>query len=84
MSEILETKEITPADIKINTTYFAKRRTVSAFGNNDRYIIWIGATTLQYDSDTVRMGSKHPTISIEKFCKWAGGIVHIKKKETDK
>ena len=80
---ILEKKEIMPADLKVGVTYFAKRRTTTAFGNsNDRTIIWLGLMQLQYDSDTVKNGRNYPSISVEKFCKWAGGTVRFQ--EDDK
>lgn len=60
-------------DLLINRTYEAKRPATTVFGLlNDRQIVWIGLTDVQYDSPTVRVGSKYPTIPIEKFLKWAG------------
>jgi len=73
-----EKKEITPADLKVGVTYFGKRRIVNPLtdATNDRIIVWFGVEMLQYDSDTVKIGKLMPRITVEKFCKWAGGIVH--------
>ena len=73
----LEHKEITKDDLKVGTTYFAKRRKETAFGNNDRTLVYVGSSAVQYDSDTVGIGRHYPSIYKEQFCKWAGGVVHF-------
>ena len=58
-------------DLKVGSTYRAKRyREVLGF-NNDRTIVWMGATELQYNSATVKIGRRYPIIDIEKFLRWA-------------
>lgn len=39
---------------------------------NDRQITYLSDTQVQYDSPTVCLGGKYPTIAREKFEKWAG------------
>jgi len=38
---------------------------------NDRTILHIGATTVQYDSPSVSFGRHFPSVSREKFLAWA-------------
>jgi hypothetical protein len=56
-----------------NHVYRAKKpvRTWQGYFN-DRQILWIGATEVQYDSPTVANGRQYPKISKEKFLKWVG------------
>ena len=39
---------------------------------NDRQVLFIGPTTVQYDSSTVRRGQTYPSVTREKFEAWAG------------
>lgn len=39
---------------------------------NDRQIVWLGVTQLQYDSAAVRDGRDYPVMKIGKFLDWAG------------
>jgi len=64
--------ELTKEDLVVGATYRGKRFVEGPFGgNNDRYILWMSDTKVQYDSDTVRDGANYPTVPIEKFLKWA-------------
>lgn len=68
---------LTKEDLKVGSTYRAKRyrEIMMSFntlgGNNDRTIVWMSDTKVQYDSDTVRIGRRLPTIGIEVFLRWA-------------
>lgn len=65
-------KKLTKDDLKVGKVYRAKRFREGFFGtNNDRIILWIGASSVQYDSDTVKDGRRYPTTSIESFLNWA-------------
>jgi hypothetical protein len=39
---------------------------------NDRQILWIGLTEVQYDSPAVKTGQRYKTVSKEAFLKWVG------------
>lgn len=39
---------------------------------NDRQIKYLGLDEVQYDSPSVKTGSRYPKISREKFLNWAG------------
>lgn len=61
-------------DLKVGSVYRAKKpKAVGIFNPvfNDRQILWIGPSSVQYDSATVKFGQKQPIIPIEKFLKWA-------------
>ena len=65
------------SDLKEGSVYCSKRpRVVRRFLDHDVYddrqIVWLGFDSVQYDSPTVQPGRRLPTISIEKFLKWAG------------
>jgi len=63
--------ELKREDIKVGHTYRAKRFMEYPFGgNNDRYILFIGRDTVQYDSDTVKDGRQYPQVPMERFLKW--------------
>lgn len=66
-----ETKELIREDLKVGSLYRAKRFREFFGLNNDRRILWIGSSALQYDSHTVRDGRHYPTIDIDKFLRWA-------------
>ncbi|MDU4688605.1 MAG: hypothetical protein E6Y18_06255 [Serratia marcescens] len=52
-------------------TYRGKRP-LNAMGLvNDRTILHIGATTVQYDSPSVSFGRNYPSVSRDKFLAWA-------------
>ena len=53
--------------------YSAKKPKRMLYGSDNRTILWIDEerTMVQYDSDTVKIGRKQPTIPIESFLKWA-------------
>nr|DAI22418.1 MAG TPA: hypothetical protein [Caudoviricetes sp.] len=68
------------SDLKPGRVYSAKKPQIDWSGLlNDRQILWIGQdytkdgikTCVQYDSPTVSPGRKYPTITAEKFLKWA-------------
>jgi len=67
-------QELKPEDIKVGHCYEAKKPApVGLYGLiNDRQIIYIGSQSVQYDSPSVRNGGHYPSISMEKFLKWAG------------
>lgn len=65
---------LTKKDLKVGSTYRGKRYREFLGQSNDRIIVWIGDTTVQYDSDTVKIGRHLPRIDIEKFLRWAKEI----------
>ena len=42
---------------------------------NDRQVLYVSDTRVQYDSPTVRNGRKYPTVDRDKFEAWAGSDV---------
>ena len=65
---------MTISDLRVGRTYRAKNpKSVGIFFPlfDDRQIVWIGSTNLQYDSPGVKIGRKLPFIEIDKFLKWA-------------
>ena len=55
-------------------TYRAKKPAcVRSCGmTNDRTVIYIGVTEVQYDGPAVATGRHYPRVTIEKFIEWAG------------
>ena len=78
---------LTKEDLKVGSTYRAKRykEVMISFNrlgsNNDRIIVWMSDTKVQYDSDTVKMGRRFPIVDIEKFLRWAKEEIKEEKKE---
>ena len=62
---------LTKEDLKVGSTYRAKRHKECLGFTNDRTIVWMSDTTVQYNSDTVKIGRHYPRISIERFLRWA-------------
>jgi len=62
---------LTKEDLQVGGVYRAKRYREWFHHNNDRRIVWMGDTTVQYNSDTVKIGQHYPRIDIEKFLRWA-------------
>ena len=62
---------LTKEDLQVGGIYRAKRYREWLHLNNNRRIVWMGDATVQYDSDTVRIGQHYPRIDIEKFLRWA-------------
>jgi hypothetical protein len=63
------------SDLKVGRVYRAKHPKMMGIVDrlvNDRSIVWMGETQLQYDSPSVAIGRKLPRVSIEAFLKWAG------------
>lgn len=62
-------------ELQVGRTYRAKRPAAagSLFSPlvNDRTVVWVGSTTVQYDGPSVAFGRKRPIVSIEQFKKWA-------------
>jgi hypothetical protein len=59
-------------DLKLGRTYRGKHPAKNLLGDyNDRTIIYLGNYQVQYDSISVRDNCHYPTITIEKFLKWA-------------
>ena len=56
-----------------NHFYSAKRRQYIGLCDmlNDRQILHIGLDSVQYDSPTVRDGRHFPTVTKERFLRWA-------------
>jgi hypothetical protein len=53
--------------------YRAKKPRQAGFGYvNDRQVLWVGESTVQYDSPSMSNGRRYPSIDKEKFEKWAG------------
>lgn len=66
--------EVKTMELKAGRTYRAKNpRRAGTFGRlvNDRAVIWVGSTTVQYDGPAVPIGGRYPTVSREKFLAWA-------------
>ena len=64
---------MTKDDLKVGCIYSAKHPR-DCWGNfNDRQIAWISSCgdSVQYDSPTVRTGRHLPTVSMDKFLRWA-------------
>jgi hypothetical protein len=60
-------------DLIVNHVYRAKKPGHTSSGSvNDRMIIHMGPSTVQYDSPTVKNGGKYPSIPKEEFLAWAG------------
>lgn len=61
-------------EIKVGHKYRAKKP--KAIGPqqqvDDRQVLYVGFTQVQYDSPSVIWGKQYPRISMEKFLKWAG------------
>ena len=55
-------------DIHVHGVYRGKRRGVS-----DRFVMFISSdrSVVQYDSDAVRIGQHFPSVSMDKFLRWA-------------
>ena len=67
---------LTTLPLKVGTTYRGKKPRKSIMGNyDDRTIIWIGPDMVQYDSIAVGFGRHFPSVSIERFIKWADSEV---------
>ena len=66
-------KELTKEDLTAGHCYSAKKPSkVGLFGYyNDREIVCLSPNTVQYDSPTVKIGRKRPTVPIGKFLSWA-------------
>lgn len=67
---------LTAADIQVGRSYSAKRP--QRYGMfpmllGDRQVKYINPAfgDVQYDSPSVRTGRKYPTVTMEKFLKWA-------------
>ena len=67
----MKEQKLTKENLKVGKLYRAKRYRKFWYGNNDRIILWMSDTELQYDSNTIRQGWSYPKTSIEKFLKWA-------------
>lgn len=60
-------------ELIVNHVYRAKKPGPTSSGSvNDRMIIHMGPTTVQYDSPTVKNGKHYPSIPREQFEAWAG------------
>lgn len=62
---------LTKEDLKVGSTYRGKRYKECLGFSNDRHILWMSDTEVQYNSDTVKIGWHYPKIDIEKFLRWA-------------
>ena len=59
-------------DIVKGRTYRVKKPANSGGLVNDRQVVYVSATSVQYDGPTVGFGRHYPTVSREKFEAWAG------------
>ena len=65
-------------EIIVGHCYEAKRIRTNGYGEiNDRQVLYISAglfgdVTVQYDSPTIKDGRRYPSVTMEKFLKWAG------------
>lgn len=68
---------LTKEDIQVGKVYRAKRPAkgldFSTFTTvyNDRTVLFVKNDSVQYDSIAVKNGQNYPTVSMEKFLKWA-------------
>ncbi|MFA5458353.1 MAG: hypothetical protein WC261_12065 [Synergistaceae bacterium] len=67
---------MTKDDLIVGHTYSAKKRKLVWYLGfdplvNDRQILHISSTMVQYDSPTVKIGRLRPHIPIHTFLKWA-------------
>ena len=63
------------SELKIKTGHFYRAKNpvkCDDGGFNDRVVLWVSYSNVQYDSPTVRQGRHYPTVTLEKFLKWAG------------
>lgn len=65
----------TATDLVVGHIYRGKRPQGIHGWFNDRMIMWLGITQVQYDSPTVKTGERHPTVTIGKFLDWAASDV---------
>jgi len=72
---------LTKEDLKVGSTYRAKRYRECLGKSNDRIIVWMNDRRVQYDSDTVKIGRHFPKIDIEMFLRWAKEEIKEEKKE---
>ena len=67
------------ATIERGHIYRAKKPRRIMFGfdgvYDDRQVLHVGPSTVQYDSSTVRDGRRYPSVSRENFEKWMGSDV---------
>lgn len=65
----------------VGHVYEAKRPTVVGLFDrfiNDRQILWVGLTEVQYDGPTVGFGRHYPKVSHEAFRNWAArDVTHL-------
>jgi hypothetical protein len=69
-----KTAGLTAADIKIGRFYEAKRPSMVVSGGglmNDRKVIYVSKTQVQYDGPAVQNGRHYPTVSMDAFLNWA-------------
>lgn len=62
-------------ELVVGHTYEAKRPKAIGLVEpliDDRMIVWMGLTEVQYDSPSVRFGRRLPKVSKDAFLKWAG------------
>lgn len=60
-------------ELLVNHVYRAKKPQRVGFDDvNDRSILHLGLSSVQYDSPTVKNGKRYPSIATEKFLEWAG------------
>lgn len=67
-------QELTREDLIRGHVYRGKRYTGGRDGvrpNNDRVVLHIGNTHVQYDADTVADGRHYPKVEVDKFLRWA-------------
>jgi len=64
---------MTKDDLVCGHVYEAKRprQTLRNFCN-DRMVVYVGATVVQYDSAALSSGRRYPSVVIEKFLAWVG------------
>jgi hypothetical protein len=63
---------LTANDLIVGHVYSAKKLKRTVFGAmNDRQILHLGVSQVQYDSPTVQHGRHYPKVSFEQFLKWA-------------
>ncbi len=62
--------------LAVNRVYRAKKPAQAGYGFvNDRQVLHVGPTSVQYDGPAVRNGGHYPKVSHEKFLTWAAADV---------
>jgi hypothetical protein len=71
-----ENAGLTADQIVVGKTYRAKRPTYNFYREpNDRTVVWMGESQVQYDGPSIPNGRRLPIVPMAAFLKWAGSVV---------